>query len=52
MSKSIADIQLKNDFIAAPLAGYTDIAFRRLCLENGAAMAVTEMVSVKGLWIL
>mgnify|MGYP004516636939 FL=1 len=49
MSKSIADIQLKNDFIAAPLAGYTDIAFRRLCLENGAAMAVTEMVSVKGL---
>lgn len=49
MSKSIANIQLNNDFIAAPLAGYTDIAFRKLCIENGAAMAVTEMVSVKGL---
>lgn len=40
---------LKNNLILAPLAGYTDIAFRRLCLECGAGLAVTEMVSVKGL---
>lgn len=34
---------------AAPLAGYTDIAFRELCLRYGAKIAVTEMVSVNGL---
>lgn len=33
----------------APLAGYSDIAFRQLCREFGAAVAVTEMVSAKGL---
>lgn len=33
----------------APLAGYSDLAFRLLCRENGAACAVTEMVSAKGL---
>jgi nifR3 family TIM-barrel protein len=31
------------------MAGYTDSAFRRLCMENGAAYCVTEMVSAKGL---
>lgn len=33
----------------APMAGYTDSAFRRLCLGFGASAAVTEMVSVAGL---
>lgn len=33
----------------APLAGYGDIAFRRLCRDYGASLTVTEMVSVKGL---
>lgn len=33
----------------APMAGYGDIAFRRLCRDYGAALTVTEMVSVKGL---
>jgi tRNA-dihydrouridine synthase B len=33
----------------APLAGWSDIAFRILCRENGAAAACTEMVSAKGL---
>ncbi len=35
--------------ILAPMAGYTDIAFRELCRANGAALTVTEMVSVRGL---
>ncbi|MDE7463766.1 MAG: tRNA-dihydrouridine synthase family protein [Clostridiales bacterium] len=35
--------------ILAPMAGYTDVAFRELCRENGAALTVTEMVSVRGL---
>lgn len=35
--------------ILAPMAGYTDIAFRTLAIECGAALTVTEMVSVRGL---
>ena len=35
--------------ILAPMAGYTDIAFRTLARECGAALTVTEMVSVRGL---
>lgn len=35
--------------ILAPMAGYTDIAFRELCKDCGAALTVTEMVSVRAL---
>ncbi|MEF2145174.1 MAG: tRNA-dihydrouridine synthase family protein [Desulfovibrionaceae bacterium] len=33
----------------APLAGYSDLPFRMLCRELGAAVTCTEMVSAKGL---
>ena len=33
----------------APMAGYTDRHFRRICGEQGADFAVTEMVSAKAL---
>ena len=33
----------------APLAGYSDLAFRLLCREHGAAVCCTEMISAKGL---
>lgn len=33
----------------APLAGYSDLPFRLLCREQGCRVAVTEMVSAKGL---
>jgi tRNA-dihydrouridine synthase B len=33
----------------APLAGYSDLPFRLLCREHGCRVAVTEMVSAKGL---
>lgn len=45
----IGGVTLKNNLILAPLAGYTDIAFRKLCMECGAGLSVTEMISVKGL---
>lgn len=35
--------------ILAPMAGYTDVAFRELCAELGAGLTVTEMVSARGL---
>ena len=40
----------KNPFLLAPLAGYTDEIFRRLCHEKGAGLSFTEMVSAKGLY--
>ena len=36
-------------YVLAPLAGFTDAPFRRLCFEGGAALAYTEMVSAAGL---
>jgi len=35
--------------VLAPMAGYTDAPFRRLCRERGSAWAVTEMVSARAL---
>ena len=34
----------------APMAGYTDPAFRVMCLKNGADIVYTEMISVEALW--
>ena len=42
---------LDNPLILAPMAGITDRPFRMLCREQGAALAVSEMVtSQKHLW--
>ncbi len=36
-------------YVLAPLAGFTDAPFRRLCREGGADLTYTEMVSAAGL---
>ena len=36
-------------YVLAPLAGFTDAPFRRMCAEGGADLAYTEMVSAAGL---
>lgn len=45
----IGDTYIKNNVLCAPLAGYTDFAFRKLCYFFGAGLCFTEMVSAKGL---
>lgn len=45
----IGDITLPNNILAAPLAGYTNYALRRLFKDYGAGLCYTEMVSAKGL---
>lgn len=45
----IGNVQLKNPVLLAPLAGYTDLAFRALAVECGCALVCTEMVSSHGL---
>ena len=39
----------QNRAVLAPMAGFTDAPFRRLCRRFGSAWAVTEMVSAKAL---
>lgn len=46
----IKNIEIKNNLIYAPMAGYSDFAFRSLCVMCGADFGVTEMVSAKGLF--
>ena len=50
MSFKFCGMELDSPFFLAPLAGYTDGCFRRLCREQGCALSVTEMVSAKGLY--
>ena len=45
----IGKTEIKGYAALAPMAGVTDRAFREICLEYGAAFAVSEMVSSKGL---
>ncbi len=45
----IGEIAVKNNVFLAPLAGYTNYPFRRLCKGYGAGLCYTEMVSAKGL---
>lgn len=45
----IGGVTAENNVFLAPLAGYTDFAFRSLCSGLGAGLTFTEMVSAKGL---
>ena len=45
----IGDVCIKGKAIAGPMAGYTNKSYRKIALENGAALAYAEMVSDKAL---
>ncbi len=45
----IGNVVLPSNIILAPMAGYTDLAFRQMCCEFGAGLVCTEMVSSKAL---
>jgi nifR3 family TIM-barrel protein len=46
----IGNVTLDNNLILAPMAGVTDLPFRLLCKEQGAALCCMEMVSAKGIY--
>lgn len=46
----IGTVELDNNLILAPMAGVTDLPFRLLCKEQGAALCCMEMVSAKGIY--
>ena len=45
----IREIELKNNFILAPMAGITNEAFRVICTKMGAGLVVAEMVNDKAI---
>lgn len=49
MSLFIKNVELKSNLILAPMAGFTDLAFRKMCSDFGAGLTCTEMVSAKAL---
>lgn len=49
MKWKIGDVQIDNPFVLAPMAGVTDLPFRKLCKEQGAGLICMEMVSAKAI---
>lgn len=45
----IGNVVLDNPYILAPMAGVTDLPFRLLCREQGAALLCMEMISAKAI---
>lgn len=45
----IGDVQLNNNVVFAPIAGFSEVGFRHLCAKYGAGLTYTELVSAKGL---
>ncbi|MHB8174495.1 MAG: tRNA dihydrouridine synthase DusB [Nitrospirota bacterium] len=45
----IGNVDIQGKAVLAPLAGITDMPFRLICSEMGAALVFTEMISAEGL---
>ncbi len=45
----IGTLEFDGNIVLAPMAGVTDLAYRTVCAEMGAAVTVTEMVSSRAL---
>ncbi|MCD6288258.1 MAG: tRNA dihydrouridine synthase DusB [Candidatus Hydrogenedentes bacterium] len=45
---AIGDVELDNPIVLAPMAGVTDIIFRRICRRMGAGLVCGEMISAQG----
>lgn len=50
MGYYIKDIYIDSKVILAPMAGVTNIAYRKMCKRYGAGMVTTEMISDKGIF--
>ena len=45
----IGSVKLPNNLALAPMAGTTDLVYRRICRQFQAGLTVTELVSARGL---
>lgn len=46
----IGNVELENNILLAPMAGITDLAFRKVCKDNNCGLVETEMVSAKAVY--
>lgn len=46
----IGNCETENNVFLAPMAGVTDLPFRKICRRYGAGLVYSEMVSAKGLY--
>ena len=46
---NIGSVEIRGKAALGPMAGVTDATFRHICMEQGAALVCTEMVSSRGL---
>lgn len=46
----IKNLEINGEAVLAPIAGFSDVGFRAVCAEQGAAITYTEMASAKGLY--
>ncbi|MBR3132646.1 MAG: tRNA dihydrouridine synthase DusB [Clostridia bacterium] len=45
----IGNVELDNNILLAPMAGITDLSFRKICKDYGAGLVTTEMVSSRAI---
>ena len=45
----IGNVELCSDVLLGPMAGVTDLAFRKICMEFDCGLLVTEMISSKAM---
>ncbi len=50
MAYKIKDIEINSQVVLAPMAGVTNIAYRKMCKRFQAGMVTTEMISDKGIF--
>ena len=46
----IGNVTLPNNLILGPMAGVTDLSFRKICKKFGPGLVCTEMVSSKAIF--
>ena len=46
----IGSFETENNVFLAPMAGVTDLPFRKICRRYGASLVYSEMISAKGLY--
>ncbi len=47
---NIGNVLIENNIFLAPMAGITDLPFRKICRDFGCGVTYSEMVSAKGLY--
>ncbi len=45
----IKNLQIENPIVLAPIAGYTDSPFRKICRAKGCGLTVSELISADGI---